>query len=127
MSYETTSDASRSATHHPLKPAPGFVEAPVELPMDRVTKLEQYIENYVQPLAESVQMLVSNMEKQEQRLQSLENRLDEIKKLTEENDSDFVGVFKKLVEFSDSVDLMKQRVLKLEEKNETPIGNDGDA
>ena len=124
MSYETISDASRSATHHPLKSVHPMAAEPSKEMSARIDKLEEYIENYVQPLAESVQMLVTRMHEQEARIGTVEKQMLDLKELTSENDKDFISVFKTIVELKDEMEVIKSRL----QKHQTDIailGGDG--
>jgi prefoldin subunit 5 len=74
---------------------------------DRVTAAESYIENYVQPLAESVEKLVSFMDQLEVRITKIEQSIQELKEQSSENDSDFATIFRKMSELSASMEIVK--------------------
>jgi prefoldin subunit 5 len=74
---------------------------------NRVTAAESYIENYVQPLAESVEKLVSFMDQLEVRITKIEQSIQELKEQSSENDSDFATIFRKMSELSASMEIVK--------------------
>ena len=74
---------------------------------DRMTITETYIENYVQPLAGSVERLVTFMDQLELRMSKLEQSIQELKEQSSENDSDFATIFRKLSELSASMEIVK--------------------
>jgi uncharacterized coiled-coil protein SlyX len=74
---------------------------------DRVTAAESYIENYVQPLAESVEKLVGFMDQLEARMAKVEQSIQELKEQSSENDSDFATIFRKMSELSASMEIVK--------------------
>jgi uncharacterized coiled-coil protein SlyX len=74
---------------------------------DRMTITETYIENYVQPLAGSVERLVTFMDQLELRMSKLEQAIQELKEQASENDSDFATIFRKLSELAPASEVVK--------------------
>lgn len=74
---------------------------------DRMTTTETYIENYVQPLAGSVERLVTFMDQLELRMSKLEQAIQELKEQASENDSDFATIFRKLSELAPASEVVK--------------------
>ena len=74
---------------------------------DRMTTTETYIENYVQPLAGSVERLVTFMDQLELRMSKLEQAIQELKEQASENDSDFATIFRKLGELAPASEVVK--------------------
>lgn len=75
--------------------------------IERIASVQSYVENYVQPLAESVQKLVSFMDQLESRMSKMEQTIQELKEAASENDADFAQVFKKLSELALSTEIVK--------------------
>jgi hypothetical protein len=128
------SESARSITRNPLMttsgpwghsmqgndpvgaPAPGeyapvYDEAPQpseEQPLDRLAQLESYIENYVQPLAESMQKVVSKMEVMDSDLKFLAKRVGELRDNNNENEVDMLGLMRAVSALQEDVALLKQ-------------------
>ncbi len=108
MSQESISESHRSATHHPLRTDgprklynPDLVPPAQELEdvwTPKIEALEVYIENYVQPLAASVEKLVTQMESFEERLSFLSNRVNELRHQELEDGLDITQLYKQLAE-----------------------------
>lgn len=111
----TTSEVHRSATHHPLR-----AEGPRHLPLTKgrpedfppieheledvwtpkIEALEAYIENYVQPLAESVEKIVSRMEVIESQLDFLSNRVNELRNQSLQDGMDISECMKRITDIT---------------------------